>query len=266
MKTRWIVAASAALAVVLVAGAVTLAWFWSDRHTAQAQGPVGGWGMMGGYYGGTPNPDTDAPQGQVNNWGPMGMMGRYYDGAWGMPCAGGYTAPNATGETLTIDEALAAVEQYVDSLGYGNLEVEEVMEFTRNFYAIVEESDTGIGAMELLVDKYTGAVGPEYGPNMMWNAKYGMHRGGMGGMMGGGAWGTMAVSPEEALQIAQRWLDTYRPGVTVESHADAFYGYYTIHTMADGEVSGMLSVHGATGQVWYHNWHGDFIQMVGEEE
>ena len=272
MKTRWIVTIAAVLVVVLVAGVATLAWFWSDRYTAQAQGPVGGWGMMGGYYGGTANPDADTSQGQATYWGPMGMMGRYYgegwngDGAWGMPCEGGYAVPNATGQALTIDQAREAVEQYVARLGYGNLEVAEVMEFTRNFYAIVEETDTGIGAMELLVDKYTGAVGPEYGPNMMWNAKYGMHGGGMGGMMGGGAWGAMTVSPEEALQIARRWLDTYRPGVTVESHADPFYGYYTIHTMLDGEVSGMLSVHGATGQVWYHNWHGDFIQMIGEEE
>jgi hypothetical protein len=30
-----------------------------------------------------------------------------------------------------------------------------------------------IGALEPLVDRTTGAIGPE--PNMMWNAKYGMH-------------------------------------------------------------------------------------------
>jgi len=23
----------------------------------------------------------------------------------------------------------------------------------------------------------------------------------------------------------------------------------------------MLSINGYTGDVWYHNWHGDFIQM-----
>ncbi len=272
MKTKWIVTIIVALVVVLAAGLATAVWYLNGQNAAQAQGPqwnapqgqTGGWGMMGDYYGDIANPGAGMPQGPVNNWGPMGMMGRYYgDGAWGMPCEDGYAAPNAAGQALTIDQALEAVEQYVARRGYTNLEVEEVMEFSRNFYAIVKETATGIGAMELLVDKYTGVVGPEYGPNMMWNAKYGM--GGMGGgMMGGGASGAMTVPPAEALQIAQRWLDTYRPGVVAESHADPFYGYYTIHTLSNGAISGMLSVHGATGQVWYHNWHGDFIQMVGE--
>ena len=188
---------------------------------------------------------------------------------------------------LTIEEAHEAVERYIAALGYSNrsaersrrsLEVAEVMEFERNFYAIVRESDTGIGAMELLVDKWTGAVGPEMGPNMMWNGRYGpalslpngMHGRG-GGTVGDrlqqrdGASESNTITPEEALDIAQRWLDAYRPGVTVEEHADPFYGYYTIHTVEDGQIEGMLSVHGTTGQVWYHTWHGEFIQMIGEE-
>ncbi len=82
----------------------------------------------------------------------------------------------------------------------------------------------------------------------------------------GGASETNALSPEEALEIAQRWLDVYRSGATVEEHADTFYGYYTIHTLKDGQIEGMLSVHGTTGQVWYHTWHGPFIHMIGEEK
>jgi len=165
---------------------------------------------------------------------------------------------------LTIDQAAEGVEQYVAGLGYTKLELDEVMEFEYNFYAIVKEQDTGIGAMELLVDRATGAVGPEMGPNMMWNARYGMMAG--RGMMGGFASETNTLTSEEALEVAQRWLDANRPGAQTESHADAFYGYYTVHTLRDGEVEGMLSVHGSTGQVWYHTWHGDFVQMVGEEE
>jgi hypothetical protein len=165
---------------------------------------------------------------------------------------------------LTIEEAHEAVERYVADLGDPALEVAEVMEFEWNFYAIVRESDTGIGAVELLVDKWTGVVGPEMGPNMMWNSRYGMH--GRGGRMMGGASDTVTITPQEALDIAQRWLDASRPGVAVEEHADPFYGYYTIHTLEDGQVEGMLSVHGTTGEVWYHTWHGDFIQMIGGEE
>jgi hypothetical protein len=60
-------------------------------------------------------------------------------------------------------------------------------------------------------------------------------------------------------------LEANRPGVSSVAHADPFYGYYTIHTLRDGEIEGMLSVHGESGQVWYHTWHGDFVQMVEME-
>jgi hypothetical protein len=189
--------------------------------------------------------------------------------ALGAPCPGqGYgTGPareDAPSDALTIAKAHEAVERYVGTLGNRDLEVSEVMEFDQNFYAIVQESDSGIGAMELLVDKWTGRVGPEMGPNMMWNARYGMH--GRGGTMMGRTSETNALSPEEVLGIAERWLDTYRDGVRVEEHADPFYGYYTIHTVRGGQIEGMLSVHGTTGQVWYHTWHGPFVQMVEDQE
>jgi hypothetical protein len=165
---------------------------------------------------------------------------------------------------IDIQDAQKAVEAYIKDLRYNELEIAELMEFEHNFYAIVRERDTGIGAMEVLVDKTTAAVGPEMGPNMMWNARYGMHR--RGGMMGFQTSETNSLSEDQAVQSAQRWLDANRPGVTTEEHADPFYGYYTIHTMQDGEIEGMLSVHGTTGQIWYHTWHGDFRQMIEFEE
>jgi len=51
------------------------------------------------------------------------------------------------------------------------------MQFESNYYAIVMEQSTGLGAFELLADPQTGAVFPEMGPNMMWNTKYSpMHK------------------------------------------------------------------------------------------
>jgi hypothetical protein len=166
------------------------------------------------------------------------------------------------GVTLTIGEAQAALETYLADQGYDNLAIVDMMEFERNFYGIARETDTGIGAMELLVNKWSGVVSPEMGPNMMWNTKYGMHR---RGMMGAWSSGENTLSAAEALDIAQTWLDENQPGVTVEEDADAFYGYYTIHTYAGDTINGMLSVNGTTGQVWYHTWHGEFIQMLEEE-
>ena len=146
-------------------------------------------------------------------------------------------------------------------------QVAEIMQFSQNFYVEVHEASTGIGAMELLIDPYTGAVHPEPGPNMMWNTKYG-HMNGMG-MMGGrylGSSGAMRISGDQAVNLAQKWLDAHMSGVMAGDEAEAFYGYYTIHTMTDGAISGMLSVNGYTGQVWYHSWHGDFIDMTGGDE
>jgi hypothetical protein len=179
-------------------------------------------------------------------------------GGWGaMPCdSQSYSSPGA-GNVLSLEEAEAAAAGYLDRLGYTGLHLAEVMEFEHNFYAIVAEEDTGIGAMELLVDKASGAVGPEPGPNMMWNAKYGMHR---GARTGGFATAEMTLTPAEAEEMARVWLDANLPGRT-EGEVDQFYGYYTLHYLKDGEIEGMLSVHGRSGDVWYHSWHGDFIAM-----
>ncbi len=256
MRTGLWIVLGAVVVVALVIVGLGVGWTLWGR-SLWAEGPFAVSRMAAGP--GTP----EACGGAGYGMGP-GMMGG--GTATGGECADwGYGGEaEARSGTLTIEEAHEAVERYVAGLGYADLEIAELMEFERNFYAIVEESDTGIGAMELLVDKWSGAVGPEMGPNMMWNARYGMHRGGR--WMMGGASEANTVTPEQALDIAQRWLDANRAGVTVEEHADPFYGYYTIHTVKEGEIEGMLSVHGTTGQVWYHTWHGAFVQMVEEEE
>jgi len=220
------------------------------------------------------------PPTPMGGWRPGGMMGGWGPGAGGCPGMGGWDYPG-TGTPITMDQAIEAARQYLAAYGNPDLALTEVMEFSNNFYAEVEEESTGIHAFELLIHRYTGAVYPEPGPNMMWNTKYG-HMGGWGGMpalspvegmgMMGGWWRTptadMPVTPEQARRYAQEYLDPYLPGTMVADEADAFYGYYTIHVLRDGQIYGMLSVNGYTGQVWYHTWHGDFIGMreFDEEE
>ena len=229
------------------------------------------------------------------------LLGR--TGSYSTPTsdAGPSSNTGSYGVPGSLTEAREAFEQAVsNSYGDSNLEVEEVMEFANNYYAEVKESDTGIYAMELLIDKRSGQVYPEPGPNMMWNTKYGMMGGGgmsgqgmmqpddsgrgpmmgpggqgrMGpggqGMMGGGSPQVspeteMPVSPEQATQVAEDYLNRVSPSTETEE-PDQFYGYYTLHTLQDGEVTGMLSVNGYTGQVWYHGWHGPFIAMEEEGE
>jgi len=197
------------------------------------------------------------PYGPGGGTGP-GMMGRgmgpgMMGGGWGSY----NTNPNT--KSITIDQAADAVRLYLNAYG-GNLVLAEVMDFAWNYYAEVEEKDTGIHAMELLIDKYSGRVSPEPGPNMMWNTRYSPMGGMMGNYGGGSPTADMPVSADQAKTIAQQYLDTNLPGLTV-AEADTFYGYYTLHTMQNGQVEGMLSINGYTGAVWYHTWHGPFLGM-----
>ncbi|MBI4284423.1 MAG: hypothetical protein HY670_00785 [Chloroflexi bacterium] len=200
-------------------------------------GMMGGGGMGGGMMG---------PGGMGG-----GMMG---PGGMGGGMMGGGAPYNPQARPITIDQAAEAVRLYLNTYG-GDLAVTEIMEFAFNFYAEVEETATGVHAMELLIDRYSGQVYPEMGPNMMWNTKYGMM-----GSQAGTPSARMPVGPEQAQNIAQKYLDTSLPGLTV-AEADTFYGYYTLHTMKGGQIEGMLSVNGYSGAVWYHTWHGPFIGM-----
>ncbi|UCC89065.1 MAG: hypothetical protein JSV81_07090 [Anaerolineales bacterium] len=277
---------------IVVVGAVALAGILlvallAGTALAQGPGPGMGWGgqgpgMMGGWQG----------MGRGVGWGGHGpgMMGGWQGmgrgmGGWGyglapttgitdtLPfgstaCPGmgayGYTTP-AQGERLTLDQAAQAVEEYLSAYGNPDLAMAEVMEFTDNFYAEVEEQSTGIHAFELLIQPYTGVIHPEPGPNMMWNTKYG-HMGGMWGSATQQPTADMKVGAAQAVENAQEYLDDYLPGTTVSDEADGFYGYYTLHVLQDGQVVGMLSVNGFSGQVWYHNWHGEFIGMTEGHE
>lgn len=273
-KAQWTVIIIGAIlgAFLLVALGGLAGWAFSR--------PLGaGWGWpwhMGSWSG--PQGTGSCPG--VGGITAPGMMGRW-SGSGGMmglgggSCGFGSGLAGTTEGTLTMADAREAVESDLTFLNLSDLAVAEVMEFSNHFYVEVEEESTGVHAMELLVDKNTGRVSPEHGPNMMWNTKYGMHSGsGWGGMMGGmmGGFGTqqpnadMSISPAQALEYAQRYLDSYVPGKEAADEADRFYGYYTIHVLSDGQIYGMLSVNGYTGQVWYHNWHGQFVDMIAVEE
>ncbi|MBA4383332.1 MAG: hypothetical protein C0410_01210 [Anaerolinea sp.] len=187
---------------------------------------------------------------------------------------GGYRSGDASNiKLLTVDQAKQAIESYLNGLNNSDLELKEIMIFDNNAYARITEKSTGIGAMELLVDPSSLSVYPEYGPNMMWNLKYGLMSG-AGGMMGGrtGMMGgyrnssnstsaTMTVTSDQAAKIAQQYLDQQFPGYQAATDPDPFYGYYTLDILKDGNPTGMLSVNGFSGQVFLHTWHGTFIEM-----
>jgi hypothetical protein len=171
--------------------------------------------------------------------GGAGMMG------------GGYAVAGDGQQVESLDAAGQRAQVLADQLG---LQVGEVMQFANHFYAELVTSD-GRGATEVLVAAVDGSVSVEYGPAMMWNTSYGMHA--------GAAAEATQLSATEATTIAQRWLDGQRPGLSA-SAAEEFPGYYTLHTLRDGNVVGMMSVNAYTGAAWYHSWHGQFVTMSEE--
>lgn len=183
-----------------------------------------------------------------DSWGPgmrPGMTGRD-DCAWGPGMVGGGYWQRGDGTPVeTLHQARQRADTFADRL---NLRVGEVMQFSKNFYAELQTHD-GKPATEILVDPSDGDTGIEYGPAMMWNTDYGMHQRDRT---------ETRISPAEAQERAQKWLHDRGSDLTV-GEAEAFPGYYTLHTLRSGEISGMLSVNASTGAVWDHTWHGIYI-------
>jgi hypothetical protein len=248
------------LAIVILAGGIFFAGTMYARSNMMF-----GWNGTGGYGSGM--------------MGQGGMM----NGQGGM--MNGYGSNNSDLTSLTIEQAKAASGKYLSSLNTSGLSIGEVMIFDNHAYVLIKESDTGLGAFELLVDPASQAAYPEHGPNMMWNLKYSLvnHDSTMGGnsygmmngygstMMQGWASTTpldvsaeMTITPKRAVEYAQQYLDANFAGATTE-HPMQFYGYYTLDFEKDGKIVGMLSVNGYSGQVFLHTWHGTFIEETEYE-
>jgi hypothetical protein len=185
--------------------------------------------------------------GMMNRSDVAGRAGMMDGGMMGDTRMGAVVAGDGV-RVRSLDAGRQRAQRFADRWG---LRVGEVMQFDNGFYAELLTTD-GTRATEVLVDPADGSVRLEYGPAMMWNISYGMHAGSVSG--------SATVSTAEATKLAQAWLDAQRPGLTA-GEPELFPGYYTLHTMRDGKVAGMLSVNAFTGAVWYHVWHGTYIAM-----
>jgi len=278
------------IAVLALAGGIFFAGSMYARLNGFGPSMMYGWNNNNSY--GQNNMMNGSRYNNSNGYGPGNMMGNGNMTLAPGASAGvnGYNSANAT--PLTIDQSKAAAEKYLADLNNSDLEVAEVMVFDNNSYVVVKEISTGLGAFELLVDPTSRVAYPEHGPNMMWNLKYsainhenmmngemmGGNGNGMmtnGGMMGFGntmmtqgfdsttpvdVSATMTVTPEQAIEYAQKYLDANISGAVAATNPVQFYGYYTLDFEKDGKVAGMLSVNGYSGQVFLHTWHGTFIE------
>jgi hypothetical protein len=228
-----------ATVTVMLAGLLTAAT-WAASTRAWVGGPNT---MMGGEYGPGMMDGSGRMVGSSMMGGEVGpgMMG-------GSGMMGGFGLVGDGRPVDSLDQARQRAQVLADEV---DLRVGEVMRFANGFYAELETA-AGAPATELLIDRNTGAVSIEYGPAMMWNTDYGMHA--------GTAPGGTPISTADVGVIAQRWLDARRAGLTA-GEAEEFPGYVTLHTMRAGTIVGMMSVNVYTGAVWYHTWHGRYIEM-----
>ena len=80
---------------------------------------------------------------------------------------------NTSGIPLDNSKALSRVSSFLDTLNNSDLGIGVLSENNNSFYVAIQEKSTGVYAFDLLVDKMTGAIYAEPGPNMVWNTKYG---------------------------------------------------------------------------------------------
>lgn len=269
------------LAVLILAGGLFFA--------GSMYGRVNGFGPAMMFNRGWDNDSAYGPRmmngqddfGMMNNRGNGNGSGNMMNGQgnYGMGMMNGYDNNPVNATPLNVDQAKAAAEKYLTTLNNSDLQIAEVMIFDNNAYVVVKEISTGKGAFELLVDPSSQVAYPEHGPNMMWNIKYSdinhtNMMNGHGGMMNGNQWNNstitdvtteMTVTSEQAIEYAQKYLDTNISGATAATDPIEFYGYYTLDFEKDGKVAGMLSVNGYTGQVFLHTWHGTFIEEAMTE-
>ena len=275
----WKIATIVVIAVLgaSLSGASALAFLGTGTPGVYGRHPNG---MMNGY--GTypsivaTNPPTTATTPPITSATPPTTA---------IPPATTTTPPQTQTTTteLTPNDAAAIAQNYLNQVGNPNLAVKNVQEYTNMYFVQIVEKDTGLGAFELAVNKYTGAVVPMQGPTMMWDTKYGVTGvngmmgylatgyNGYGGMMGNGGmmnWlrGTpttaMSITLSQAQANAQQYLNTYYPGTTVGT-TTTYYGFYTIQVVgSNGNIVGMIGVNGVTGQVMDYSWCGAFMRQI----
>ncbi|WP_119071382.1 hypothetical protein [Aggregatilinea lenta] len=63
----------------------------------------------------------------------------------------------------------------------------------------------------------------------------------------------MTLTTDDARAAAQVYLDEIYPGLTVDEEAWTVNGFFMLHILEDGQLVGMLSVNGTTGDIRLHH-------------
>src|SRR3990167_4847964 len=203
---------------------------------------MGGQGGMMGGQGGMMGGQGGMMGGQGGMMGGQGgMMVSMIQMMGGNMLVSGGVPYNSNGSLVSLEQASEIATKYLAAQNNPDLDVTDLEEWEFNFYVEYKEKSTGNKAFQMLIDKFSGIVSPEMGPNMMWNTRYGM----MSTQPG-----AMTLTKEQAMASAQQFLDYRLPGTKAED-SGLFYGYYHFDVKKDSRMYGMLGVNGYSGQVWY---------------
>ncbi|MDY0387229.1 hypothetical protein SDC9_137611 [bioreactor metagenome] len=148
---------------------------------------------------------------------------------------------------ITQDEAIKSMQSFAKQYG-SNIEIDDFMAFSSNYYGVVKDANSNQDIAEVLVDRYSGSAYPEPGPNMMWNTRYGAGR---------TQAGSTGYDLAGAKKLAEDFLTGYLPGAEI-LESKAMPGYYTFD-FGRNDTEGMLSVNTFSGQIWVHTWHGSYL-------
>lgn len=123
-----------------------------------------------------------------------------------------------------------------------------VMPFAVHTSAVLVDPASGQGLAEVLVNRYSGAVGLEPGPSPLWTTRTASSGGWRGALPGS------RLSEAAVREVAHTFLAFFLPGAA-ETGGHLLSGYSTFdHRLRGGE--GLLSVNAQTGQIWPHTWPG----------
>jgi len=212
MSNRVLLFAGLAALVVGLAGCgVAVAWGAANAPQARM---MGGTMMGGGMMGGMPEPMMVWTQG-----------------------AGPVSRPQ---------DALPAATAAVRGRGWDWLTVDEVHIFPA-FYEVEFNDRAGFKGPEVYVNRSSGDAGPEMGPNMMWDAQYGMM----------GATCTTPRAESDARALAARATSL------ALGDGEQHHGYWEFELKKGGTVVNQINIQDCTGavineQMWQPDMQGTY--------
>ncbi len=174
--------------------------------------------------------------------------------SYGAPAQPGTHLPAALSVPITSNKAIDIIRKYLAKTNNEDLYPAHLFEYNTHFETELREKDTQRGAFELIIDKFTGRIYPETGPNLSWNNKYGINSNYFGIQP------KMTLSVVDALGVAGDFIKRTSPELKVEGDATEYYGYYEFHITQDGKLAIEANVNGFTGQLWIENWHGPLLR------